>query len=144
MAIAHGISLDALYVLVTVQDMVDPRAPEARMVEAKVICELGNEVTEQGVEEEEKYQDPLKNCINKRRKRDKWKLGETERVEERRGNARGRGRTIEVTQVRSETVRLSRGRGRGYAEGKRPEGRRWRLDLLWSLEAALQHKEGKD
>ncbi|OWM84257.1 hypothetical protein CDL15_Pgr011642 [Punica granatum] len=52
--------------------------------------------------------------------------------------SRVQGCVIEVTQVRSETLRLSRGQDRGRAEGKRPEGGRWRLDLLWSLEAALQ------
>ncbi|PKI51385.1 hypothetical protein CRG98_028246 [Punica granatum] len=50
------------------------------------------------------------------------------------GSSRGRGCAIEVTQVRFETLRLSRGRGRGRAEGKRLEGGgcRWIRSGVWN------------
>lgn len=47
-----------------VEESVEPRAPQARRVEAEEGSEFGDEVGEDGVEEEKSDEDPFQDCVD--------------------------------------------------------------------------------
>lgn len=60
----HKISVRFVAVVSGLEDVIEPRTPQAGSFEAKVVGELDDQIREEGVEEEEEDQNPFEDCVD--------------------------------------------------------------------------------